>query len=269
MAQDLLAPVAPLLPVLDLDRPTFLASQPSWLASRITAEDRSEHRRILRDAMGRQIGEVRTLPASLMLTGSMRAILTRRVVELEEALRPGPPETILDRVSLLLNRYLRNLTDDDLAVRAETYLDALDGLPGWVVREAVRRWFGGKCGGETKDYNYIPSEARLRQVSDGIVRATEGQIINFRRLLAAEVEPEITDEVRARQAAELQGLLSDMRRKVVQPRRAPQPPQPPPMADRATVAADLEGRRLRRVERAEGERVEAGEDAVAVTPADA
>jgi hypothetical protein len=139
MAQDLTAATAPLLPVLDLDRPTFLASQPSWLASRIDAESRSEHRRIVRDATGRQIGKVRTLPRSLMLAGVMRAVLGRRVAELEAALAPGPAEEMMEHVARLLGRYLTGKIDDDLAVRAETYLDALDDLPAWAIREGIRR----------------------------------------------------------------------------------------------------------------------------------
>lgn len=248
MAQDLTVATAPLLPVLDLDRPTFLASQPSWLASRIDAESRSEHRRIVRDATGRQIGEVRTLPRSLMLTGAMRAVLGRRIAELEAALAPGPAEEIMEHVARLLGRYLTGKTDDDLAVRAETYLDALDDLPAWAIREGIRRWFKGKCGGSPKDYDFAPSEARLHGVAEGIVRATRGQAICFRRLLAAEPEPEISETDRARQAAELQALAISLRsadaERAAQARRPVQPMLPP--RDRATVAAELEQRRARR-----------------------
>jgi hypothetical protein len=247
MAQDLLAPTAPLLPVLDLDRPTFLESQPLWLASRITAEARSENRRIIRDENGRQISEVRTLPASLMLTGSMRAVLERRVAELEVALLPGPPEGIIESVGRLLNRYLRNLADDDLAIRAETYLDALDGLPGWTVSVAVRRWFGGKCGGTLKDYDFAPSEARLRSVADRLVEATKGQVICFRRLLVAEPEREVTEADRLRQAAELKALSIGLRSAEAERAQARRPIQAmPPIRSRAAVAAELEQRRIKR-----------------------
>lgn len=183
----------------------------------------------------------------------MRAVLTRRVAELEAALLPGPPETIIEHVGRLLSRYLRNLEDEDLAIRAETYLDALDGLPGWTVRVAVRRWFGGKCGGPVKDYDFAPSEARLRQVADKLVDATQGQVICFRRLLVAEPEPEISEADRARQAAEFQALAADLRtagaERAAQARR-PVQPMPPPR-DRATVAAELEQRRAKREAEAE------------------
>lgn len=249
MAQDLRLAAAPLLPALDLDRPTWLESLPSWLESRIAAESRSDTRRILRDAQGRQIGEVRTLPRSLMLSGAMRVMLTKRVAELEAALQPGPPETILEHVSRLLNRYLRTLGDDDLAVRAEIYIDVLDGLPGWTVREAVRRWFQGRCGGALKDYDFAPSEARLRQVADRIVRATQGQIICFTRLLAAEPEPEIPEAVRERQAAELRALSGGIvARRPDEGARSP-PTPPTPMRSRGEVAAELEQRRQQRMAR--------------------
>lgn len=248
MAQDLTVTAAPLLPVLDLDRPTFLASLPSWLESRRDAESRSEHRRIVRDATGRQIGEVRTLPRSLMLTGAMRAALSRRVAELEGALVAGPPEQILERVAFLLNRYLAGKTDDDLAVRAETYLEALDDLPAWIIREAIRRWFKGECGGEKRDYDFPPSEARLRDVAKRVLSVAQGQVIVFRRLLAAEPDPEISEADRARQAAEFQALAADLRtagaERAAQARR-PVQPMPPPR-DRAAVAAELEQRRAKR-----------------------
>lgn len=248
MVQDLTVAAAPLLPVLDLDRPTFLASLPSWLVSRRDAESRSEHRRIVRDATGRQIGEVRTLPRSLMLTGAMRAVLSRRIAELEGALGASPPEQILEHVARLLGRYLPGKSDDDLAVRAEAYLEALDDLPAWVVREAIRRWFKGECGGAERDYDFPPGEARLRGVAKHVLSVAQGQVIVFRRLLVAEPEPEISEADRARQAAEFHALAADLRtagaERAAQARRPVQPM--PPLRDRATVAAELEQRRAKR-----------------------
>ncbi|WP_187278926.1 hypothetical protein [Methylobacterium sp. WL2] len=154
----------------------------------------------------------------------------------------------MEHVARLLGRYLAGKTEDDLAIRAETYLDALDDLPAWTIREGIRRWFKGKCGGTPKDYDFAPSEARLHGVAEGIVRATQGQAICFRRLLAAEAEPEISDADRARQAAELQALAIGLRSaeadRVAQARRPAQ--AMPPTRDRASVAAELEQRRARR-----------------------
>ena len=187
------------LPAVDLASPSSMLSLPDWLRRRLVAVSAHGKGTILRDDQGRRIGERPTLTASMMLNGSMRRSLALRIDQLQAALMPGPVEDIADTVGSLIAGYANGRTDAaTVAVKADAYLDVLDDLPAWAVREAVRRWRRGECDAEMRDYDFLPSTARLRQIADRIAKWAPGQIIALQRLLDAEVEPApMTDAERA------------------------------------------------------------------------
>ncbi len=183
----------------------------------------------------------------------MRTDIARRIAALEAAAQPGPPETILEMIARVMTRYGVGSGDADLAaVRAEDYLEALEDLPAWTVREAIRRWRRGEGGGTLRDRAFAPFEAQLRAIAKALAAEAAWQAQVLRRILAAEVEPEIPAAVRAQWAARAEQVLLDLRDELRARGSEPDPPPTPDpqlVRDRAAVVADLEQRRQRRLQR--------------------
>jgi hypothetical protein len=66
----------------------------------------------------------------------------------------------------------KDAADADRAAWGEAYKDALDDVPVWALREAMRRWHRGECGkdtdGEPFVYRFAPRPAQIRHIANGI-----------------------------------------------------------------------------------------------------
>lgn len=101
----------------------------------------------------------------------------------------------------LVAEYATARLDADTAdIKIGAYRDAVEDLPAWAVREAIRRWRRGDVSGDTRDLDFAPKPARLRRLAEGIAATASGQAIRLRRILAAEAEEPVSEA----QAAENQ-----------------------------------------------------------------
>lgn len=194
------SPVA--LPAIDLREPSTLLLLPAWLESQIAAVSDLGAGRTIVDPLTRQItGRVATIPASKMPTGAQRRAIEQRVADLEAASRPGPVNRTLAILGELINEHAASRLDDEtVSIKAEAYLDAVEDLPSWAVREAVRRWRRGEVSADPKDLDFAPKPARLRRIAQAIATVPVGQAQRLRRILDAEPEEPVSEA----QAAENQ-----------------------------------------------------------------
>ena len=251
MAQDLQTSSSAALPAVDVHNPESLLSLPPWLAKQIAAVSDLGYGRTLLDPVTKAIiGQVATIPRSKMPTGPQRAAIAQRIEELHAASMPGPLASTLSVIGSIVSRNTAARQDEDLAsIEIEAYRDALDDLPAWTVREALRRWRRGEVGGNRRDLDFPPKEHRLRQIALGVESAVRGQIIRLQRLLEAEADDSLTSEER-----------SDIVRRAQ-------------AATRVTPGSDVEPSGVEARERAEAERDLARrkvaiEVAIATAPAD-
>lgn len=80
----------------------------------------------------------------------------------------------------------RETDDQSTAARAEGYLLALDGVPLFALREAVRLVLSGKA--EGVNTRWMPTSAQIRELADRLALPAKAHRVQLRRLLEAEVE---------------------------------------------------------------------------------
>jgi len=90
---------------------------------------------------------------------------------------------------------VREIDEGTAAARAEGYLMALDGVPLFAIREAVRRVMRGEAG---LNPSYMPKAPELRALVDQISLPARAHRVHLRRLAEAKVERTTTPEERAR-----------------------------------------------------------------------
>jgi hypothetical protein len=143
--------------------------------------------------------------------GPQRVAITRRITELQDASRPGPERDMLEILGKLVLRYSTARTDAQTAeVTIEGYLDALEDLPAWAVREAIRRWRRGDVPATPDERRFAPSEARLRSVALSLQQVVLGQAARMQRVLDAEPERPLTDADRAENERHLARMSADI-----------------------------------------------------------
>jgi hypothetical protein len=82
--------------------------------------------------------------------------------------------------------------------KGRAYLEAVNDLPVWAVKEAKRRWSRGDCGknerGEPYDYRWCPASADLRRIAYSAMWPLLERIRTMERILSAVVREEYSDE---------------------------------------------------------------------------
>jgi len=92
----------------------------------------------------------------------------------------------------------------------EDYLDALEDLPAWCVREALRKWNRAESpplDGKRQDFNWKPLPPTLRRLAQHELAGVKGRIINLNRLLDAVPLIEFSDEHRESMIKRLQTVV--------------------------------------------------------------
>lgn len=242
MAQDLTTRSAAALPAIDTADPASMLLLPDWLASSIAAVSDLGAGRTEVDPVTRQItARVATIPASRMPTGPQRTAIARRIADLQAAIEAGPVEETIGVLGDLIQEYAPSRLDDrTVSIKAEAYLDAVEDLPAWTVRAAVRRWRRGEVSADPATLDFAPKPARLRAIAERMVLVARGQAARLQRVLDAKPEERITDAQMAANSEKLTGLIA---------KTADGPviePQGVISAERRAALADLEERRKRR-----------------------
>jgi len=256
MAQDLTTRSAVALPAIDTADPASMLLLPDWLASQLAAVSDLGAGRTEVDPVTRQItARVATIPASRMPTGPQRTAIARRIADLQAATEAGPVGETIAALGDLIQEYAPTRLDDrTVSIKAEAYLDAVEDLPAWTIRAAIRRWRRGEVSADPATLDFAPKPARLRAIAERMVLVARGQAARLQRVLDAKPEERITDAQMAANSEKLSGLIAKTADgPVIEPQGAIS-------AERRAALADLEERRKRR-EAAEREAAAAQEQA--------
>lgn len=93
---------------------------------------------------------------------------------------------------------------------SEDYLDALEDLPAWCIREAIRKWNRGeseKLEGKPHDFNWRPSPPTLRRLASRELAVVQGRILVLKKILDAVPIREFSDDHRESMLKRLQEVV--------------------------------------------------------------
>lgn len=126
-----------------------------------------------------------------------RAEIERHVAGLDDLCSQSPANadgyeaiTLLALTKMMLT--LPSVQQNEAAAEAagEAYQAALDDVPHWAAKSAIRRWYRGDCGlneaGRPYDYRWRPAPADLRRIALAEKWRVKSRAETLRRLLAAE-----------------------------------------------------------------------------------
>lgn len=109
---------------------------------------------------------------------------------------------------LLVKKAGAKLDKSSADALTEDYLDAIEDLPAWSVREALRKWNRGesqRIDAKPHDFNWAPTPPTLKRLSEFELGAIKVRIMRLQKLTAAvaliEFSEEHCAEMRARIAA--------------------------------------------------------------------
>ncbi|MCC8956147.1 hypothetical protein H8B02_22760 [Bradyrhizobium sp. Pear77] len=165
--------------------------------------------------------ETTTLPKESILNPSERAEVQRYMVELDGYLRLDQPVEYRDAVlnnnaaiaamiAALLLKGGRKLDKEESDAATEDYLDAIEDLPAWAVREAIRRWNraeSSRLDGKPHNYDFRPSPPTLRRLALHAITPLRGRMLELQKLLNAEELIEYSDEHRKRMLERLADVV--------------------------------------------------------------
>lgn len=164
------------------------------------------------------------LPKDLILNYSERTEVQRHIAELDRFTRLDQLITIRETMmtndaamsvmvaGLLIKGGGQKLDKASADALTEDYLDALDDLPAWCVREAMRKWNRAESpalDGKRHDFNWKPTPPTLRRLAQHELASVKGRIINLDRLLNAVPLIEFSDEHREDMLKRLQTVIHE------------------------------------------------------------
>lgn len=185
----------------NIRQPERTPSYPAWLALRVgLIKEECQP-----DPETGRWRTVPTLPANSTLSETERDEIGRHVRELQRLYGPTPGDgaevegemlIAITRMMLVLPTTTQN--EASAEARAEAFLDALDDVPVWTVKAAIRRWNRNEAGtnerGESYDTHWQPSPADLRSVALSELARVRCRAVELSRVLRAEPLIEYSDE---------------------------------------------------------------------------
>jgi hypothetical protein len=152
------------------------------------------------------------------LKAAEREEIARHISDLHALCMPTPgsdPQAEQDMLLAVTKMMLvlPATTQNELSAeaRGEAFMAALDDLPPWAVRSAIRRWYRGDCGkneqGESYHYHWCPAPADLRRIAFTEMYRVKGRADELKRLLAAETRIEYSDEHCRKMREQVAGLF--------------------------------------------------------------
>jgi hypothetical protein len=149
----------------------------------------------------------------LILNDRQQAEIERHLVELDELLAQSPEHgnsweaaTLTAVTEMMLALPASTQNEIGAAATGEAFMAALDDVPTWAVRGAIRSWYRGDCG-ETYDYHWRPAPAELRKVALAEMWRVKYRAMTLRKLLRAEPLVEFDEAHRAKMRERLAGLV--------------------------------------------------------------
>jgi hypothetical protein len=188
-------------------RPTMMPSLPGWVATRVAALEQT----LQRDPETGRYRQVWTLPATQILEPGQRMLIEQHVVGLRRFMEQTPERsqdaenaTLVILMKLFQAKPAPKTTEAGAEAKIEAYMDALDDVPCWAVRSAVRLWNRGQCDHVASDdgralpaftvpldrrahhnYDFAPGSAILRKLSVIEASLIRGRALEMQRLLDA------------------------------------------------------------------------------------
>jgi hypothetical protein len=161
------------------------------------------------------------LSKDLMLTSSERGEVQRHIGELERFTRLDQPIELRGAtltndqahgvmIASLLLKGGAKLDQQSSDALTEDYLDAIEDLPAWSVREAIRKWNRAespRLDGKPHSYDFRPSPPTLRRLAWHEMIALRGRMIELQKLCDAQPLIEYSDEHRQDMLNRVAGLI--------------------------------------------------------------
>lgn len=209
--------VVPFSPIPLPNNPAQLPSLPEWLQQRSGALGSA----VQPDSHG-QNREMTTLPKDLILNSSERAEVQRHLNGLERFTRLDQTFTMRETtmsndaahaamIAQLLLKGGKRMDKQASDAATEDYLDAIEDLPAWSVREAIRKWNRAESPAldpkKPHDFNWRPEPPTLRRLAVHELAGVKGRMLTLQKLLDAVPLLEYSDEHRADMLNRLQGLF--------------------------------------------------------------
>jgi hypothetical protein len=198
-------------PIQPPTNPDQLPSWPAWLQQR-NAE--------LESGIELHSLELPSLPAEMVLSSSERAIVESHVAGLHQFLDLRQPFVHREKTmtndqgigvliaGLLINAKGKKLDEAGSDALTDAYLDALEDLPAWAVRKALRKWNRGESvqidPRKPHDFSWRPEPPTVRYLALVELAGIRWEILRLKRLLAAAPRPNEADMAAGRAA--LDGL---------------------------------------------------------------
>src|SRR6266576_4597041 len=208
-----------LVPIQLPTNPAQLPLLPGWLQRRNAALGSASQP----DSSGKH-RLTRTLPKDLILNSSERAEVQRHITDLGRFTRLDQAITIRETVmsndaalsvmvaGLLIKGGGQKLDKQSADALTADYLDAIDDLPAWCVREALRKWNRAESpplDGKRHDFNWKPTPPTLRRLAQPELASVKGRIISLNRLLDAVPLIEFSDDHREDMLKRLQIVIHE------------------------------------------------------------
>jgi hypothetical protein len=203
-----LAIIEPIQPPANPDQ---LPSWPAWLQRR-NAE--------LESGIELHSLELPTLPKEMLLNFSERAMVEGHIAALSQFLDLRKPFVHREKVmtndqgngvliaGLLIKGKGARLDEASSDALTEAYLDAIEDLPAWAVRKALRKWNRGESvqidPRKPHDFSWRPEPPTVRYLALVELAGIRWEILRLKRLLAAMPRPSEADMAAGRAA--LDGL---------------------------------------------------------------
>lgn len=205
--------------------PARMPSLPGWLQQRSDALGSATQP----DSKG-QYRETPVLPPALILNSSQRAVVEEHVNGLARFLDLAEPVVLREQAltndqahgvmiaALLIKGGGQKLDKASSDALTEDYLDAIEDLPAWAVREALRKWNRGEApalDGKKHDYNWRPTPPAVRKLAMLELWAIKSRIRKLEDVLSAQPLVEFSEEHRAAMLTQISDVLHDIGGKTV------------------------------------------------------
>lgn len=184
--------------------PANLPSLPVWLQSRLAM--------VSKQGWGRPA----TLPANQALTSreiteiQLHLSVLNGFLEHSSLNHPQTANEVLGLVARLLQALpLKNQSELAGEAKAEAYMIAVEDMPDWAVRQAVREWYRGAYGDE-HNYTFAPAPAVLRKLSMIERFKVAGRAKALGELLEAIPTIEYSDEHKADMMRRIADVVADV-----------------------------------------------------------
>jgi hypothetical protein len=196
--------------------PAQLPSLPGWLRQRSVALGSA----VQPDSSGRY-SKTPILPPEMILTSSERMVVQQHIADLDRFTRLDQPFELRGAtlsndqahgvmIASLLLKGGAKLDQQSSDAFTEDYLDAIEDVPAWAVREAIRKWNRAespKLDGKPHAYDFRPSPPTLRRLSQFELAGVRGRMLELQNLCDAQPLIEYSDEHRKDMLERLSGLL--------------------------------------------------------------